>query len=200
MKKLACVAGLALLATGAFAQGTINFVNGPSALVTTNDTQGNTGAALAGMSPRVVLFYSTAGVAPAVPSTANGFSFAGWTQTTPTTPDTVGVPLPGIFSGGTQTAATAAGGSAPWVIVAGWLGGHADFATAVAAGAYVGVTPVAWAQSTGNPGGAPPTSPVNLALGPAAFNGLELRPIPEPSSLALAGLGAAALLVFRRRK
>ena len=34
---------------------------------------------------------------------------------------------------------------------------------------------------------------------PSGFN-LYLVPIPEPTSFALAGLGAAALLIFRRRK
>jgi hypothetical protein len=198
MKKLACVAGLALLATGAFAQGTINFLNDAATLVTTNNNV-NSGVALSGTSPRVVLFYSTAVSAPALPSSANGYSFAGWTQTTPVTGDNVGTPVAGRFSGGTQTADTAAGGSSPWVFVAGWTGGFADFQAAVLGGALVGIS-TTWQQPTGNPNGAPPTSPVNMIVGGAGFNGLVLVPVPEPSSLALAGLGAAALLVFRRRK
>jgi len=32
------------------------------------------------------------------------------------------------------------------------------------------------------------------------FSGFNIVPIPEPSTFALAGLGAAALLIFRRRK
>jgi hypothetical protein len=47
---------------------------------------------------------------------------------------------------------------------------------------------------TGNPMADPPGTPVNL-------NGLlGFQLIPEPATWALAGLGAAALLLFRRRK
>lgn len=43
---------------------------------------------------------------------------------------------------------------------------------------------------------APPATPPNL-VGLTSFS---LVPVPEPSTMALAGLGAAALLIFRRRK
>ena len=42
---------------------------------------------------------------------------------------------------------------------------------------------------------APPT-PVNAT----SFGGFQVGGVPEPSSLALAGLGAAAMLIFRRKK
>ncbi len=38
-----------------------------------------------------------------------------------------------------------------------------------------------------------------LVLGDVTFNSLELTVVPEPTSLTLIGLGAAALLTFRRR-
>jgi hypothetical protein len=204
MKKLACLAGFALCAMGAFAQGTIIFGNDAATLVTTNNDF-NSGPALSAMQVRVTLWYSTAVSAPALPSWFNGWSFAGWTQSTPTTADNAGVPLAGRFAGGTQTLDTAAGGSSPWVFVAGWTGGYADFASAYAAAILDDFTAFGvsgtWQNPTGNPNGAPPTPAVSMVLGGAGFNGLVLRPIiPEPSSLALAGLGAAALLVFRRRK
>ncbi len=49
---------------------------------------------------------------------------------------------------------------------------------------------------------------INFQMDPAnvsgnydiTFNSLTLSQVPEPTSLALAGLGAASLLAFRRRK
>jgi hypothetical protein len=206
MKKLTCLAGFALFAMGAFAQGTIIFGNDAATLVTTNNGI-NSGAVVGAMQGRVTLWYSTAVSAPAVPGPGNNFSFAGWTQSTPTTPDNAGVPTAGRFAGGTQTLDTAAGGSSPWIFVAGWTGGFADFATALADAIQNPVTTAigvsgTWQNPTGNPNGAPPTPAASMVLGPSGFNGLQLFQIgvPEPSSLALAGLGAAALLVFRRRK
>lgn len=48
----------------------------------------------------------------------------------------------------------------------------------------------------GNPQAQPPGTPTDFTGMPAVI----LSPIPEPSTFALAGLGAAALLIFRRRK
>jgi hypothetical protein len=55
-----------------------------------------------------------------------------------------------------------------------------------------------WSQATGswNPAAVPPTP----AMGPAGnFPSLTLGPIPEPSTIALGMLGAAALLLRRRK-
>ena len=57
-----------------------------------------------------------------------------------------------------------------------------------------------WSQGTGNPNGAPPTQPGTLLTGATGLGALVLQPVPEPSTIALGGLGAAALLLFRRRK
>jgi len=66
---------------------------------------------------------------------------------------------------------------------------------------------VAWAQGliaagrsapfTVNAIGGAFNTPPNIEPGLTSFN---ILPIPEPTSFALAGLGAAALLIFRRRK
>jgi len=53
-----------------------------------------------------------------------------------------------------------------------------------------------WVQGTG--GGI--AQPVAIVTGAGGFNGLTLEPVPEPTTMALGGLGAAALLLFRRRK
>jgi hypothetical protein len=57
-----------------------------------------------------------------------------------------------------------------------------------------------WVNGTGNPDGAPPTLPTTFVTGAGGFDGLVLTSIPEPTTMALGGLGAAALLMFRRRK
>jgi len=48
----------------------------------------------------------------------------------------------------------------------------------------------------GNSAASPPGTPTDFTGMPA----IVLVPVPEPSTFALAGLGAAALLIFRRRK
>lgn len=87
--------------------------------------------------------------------------------------------------------------------VVGWTGSATDFATAAKdATALIGWTGSAlstgglhWTQDTGTD-----LLPAALLKSATAYNGLALAPIPEPSMFALAGLGAAALLIFRRRK
>jgi len=79
--------------------------------------------------------------------------------------------------------------------VEGWTGSFANYAAAVAAGANAGQS-AQFLNSTGNPN-PPATPPVNTT----GWDGnLVLVPTPEPGTLALGGLGAAALLYFRRRK
>jgi len=53
---------------------------------------------------------------------------------------------------------------------------------------------VSWSQLTGGNGA--PAAP-GIAL---SNPDLVLAPVPEPTTMALAGLGAAAMLIFRRRK
>lgn len=56
---------------------------------------------------------------------------------------------------------------------------------------------VTWSQTLGTDP-PPPSTPVIATLNmPSA---LRLQPVPEPSTFALAGLGLASLVIFRRRK
>jgi len=88
-------------------------------------------------------------------------------------------------------------GAAGTFIVEAWTGSYANYAAALVgtAGTYVGAS-VEFANNVGNPN-PPPTAAQPMT----GWDGnLELFPIPEPGTLALGGLGAAALLLFRRRK
>jgi len=85
---------------------------------------------------------------------------------------------------------SAANGNAILMIEA-WTGAFSSYAAASAGGAYVGTT----GEFTQKLGGAGTPAP-----GLSSMPAIVLQTIPEPSTFALAGLGAAALLIFRRRK
>lgn len=65
-------------------------------------------------------------------------------------------------------------------------------------GLYAGLSTIIQVTPTLSPAAAALT--FNTVAGPSAWNGVTMVPVPEPSSMALAGLGAASLLIFRRRK
>jgi hypothetical protein len=70
-------------------------------------------------------------------------------------------------------------------------GANATYAAAVLAGVNTGVSAFQNIASTAAP------TPANFTSFPAFTVG---TPVPEPGTLALAGLGAASLLLFRRKK
>jgi len=87
--------------------------------------------------------------------------------------------------------ATLAVGATGFFEVQGWLGQtETSLAAAQAAGFATG-TSVVFSEVLGGPTSVPPPT-----LG--AFSGLALS-VPEPSSLAMAGVGLASMLIFRRR-
>jgi len=104
---------------------------------------------------------------------------------------------PGEFadaSGSVYTVAGVPAGSDAFVEVEVWEGTAATYAAAQAAGGYTGNSGV-FQNALGGPA-TPPVPPTDLTGMPSVI----LTPTPEPSTLALGGLGAAALLLFRRRK
>jgi len=98
----------------------------------------------------------------------------------------------GIASG------TAIGASTPWFQVRVWDSAYATYELAYSAGKYTGQG----SEFQLNPGPslsytftAPPGANSSWVDGP-----ISVSLVPEPSTFALAGLGAAAMLIFRRRK
>jgi hypothetical protein len=83
------------------------------------------------------------------------------------------------------------GGSTAYFQVQGWLGNYSSLASAQAAGKPTGTTAV-FSETL-----VAPSSPT-----PALINNmpaLNLTAVPEPSTLAMAGVGLASMLIFRRR-
>lgn len=96
----------------------------------------------------------------------------------------------GTFPGGSNLALAGYDGGAPVFL---------QFIATSINGAYRGVSPVI--QVNLATGVATATSVFAAGTGSAStWGGLTMVPVPEPTSMALAGLGAASLLIFRRRK
>jgi len=197
MKKLAAIICLSALTTGAFAQGLVTFNNGPTSQISTGSA-GNTAAIAAG--------------------NAGGYLFALLTSASASGP--FAITTPGVYATNTAGAGRLAGGTVGvpgWAAqasmsyeVAGWsvnLGTTFNPAwltgTGFGANGFFGVSAVA----TGTAGGGSPVpAPAWNIFGGSGITGFNLSPVtggaptPEPTSMALAGLCAAALLIFRRRK
>jgi len=157
-------------------------------------------------------------------SSANG-SFTGWTLAAIGQNTGVAGRLTGNNADGGAAvqvnggAYTAAGGTADFAIV-GWSANIGSDWTAAAAGFRGFAANGTWTISNPNmPGGSsnvwfgvsivandivlqPLAASYNSVFGAAAIPGMNLSavPVPEPTMIALAGLGAAALVIFRRRK
>lgn len=175
-KTLVTMLAAVAVAVSSYGQGTVNFVNGSTSLVT---IEGVSAASSAGA--KIQLLWAPAGTTDINLFTAFG------------TLINVGSPTPGRFAGGIQTIPTPQAGGTAAVVLRGFVG--ADYATASVRGS----TAILTFAATGNPLTTPAGSPAALTTD-GGFTGLNLTAVPEPTSMALAGLGAASLLIFRRRK
>lgn len=191
MKKLAAVLCFAAFATGAFAQGQVTMFNTTSTLISSG------GAVIPAGVPGSYYFGLLS--APLGVTDLSQFTFTGVYGTNLT--------QAGVVFGGANRVATG------WDIgadrnyyIAGWSADNgptwqAAWLTGLPANGFFGRSAIAH----GVAGGAPPSGgfipALNLFGGaPSLTTGFNLTPVPEPTTMALAGLGAAALLIFRRRK
>ena len=195
------VAAMAAYATSAFAQGTVVFNNGTGLVQQWTDNNNQTLINVPKGGGMVQLFWAPAGsayTAWSAGTTEAAFKAANplWKQEAAFGFTT---PAAGKFTGGTLTLQPLAAGGGIDYVVMGWTGTAAGFDAAIAAGAMANVS-AKFASATGNPTTVPPGTATPLS---GSFGGMVLSPVtqvPEPSTFALAGLGAAALLIFRRRK
>ena len=107
------------------------------------------------------------------------------------------LPVPGRFLGGVVTTpdTTPYLGTA-WFAVQAWQNSFASYRAAVAGGGIYGTSSI-FSLVTGGLNGNPP-NPIPLLSVPGGFTGLAL--VPEPSTIALGVLAAAALLLRRPSK
>jgi hypothetical protein len=111
---------------------------------------------------------------------------------------------PGYFLGGTQTIPTVAGGGTADILIEVYANTYSSFQLAKTAGMAGAANAWGWSGNgtpftvtVGNPNATPPGVPANLT----GLTSFKLNTgVPEPSTFALAGLGAAALLFFRHRR
>jgi hypothetical protein len=189
MKKILSAMLISVVASvAAYAQGTVNFVNLSSNPALNAPVFHNNGTTrLDGVGYMAELLGGTSAGSLSLQGVATPFLSGGGA---------------GYFNGSTRVINGVAEGAIAFLQVRAWNTAFgATYALASAAGqagqadAY-GFSNI-FSVTTGAPnGGPPPTVPATM-VGLTTFT---LNPIPEPSTFALAGLGAAALLLFRRRK
>jgi len=191
MKKLLTTGLMVGLAVSALAQGQINL-----------DNNGNTSTSPTATS-NGLFFFDTDGPGPSAPFLANAdfnVSFYGGSDASSLVllRTFQGATASGgnLFGAGTFTdpqgvAATIGGATTTGFFrIDAWTGAATSYDTAPA-NALKGSSGV-----FSNPIAIPPTTPPDFTSMPSVV----LTSVPEPSTFALAGLGAAALLIFRRRK
>jgi len=209
MKKLLVLTAVAALTATAFGQGVVQFqnrdtgvtpqVNAPIYLDVVGT--GSVGA-LSGAGYRAALLGGPVG-STAFSVSAGGVVSGGAGMVmlaSPTTGATWVTFRTGAASGfvavGADAARTAVGvdwGQQGVFQVVAWEGSAATWAEAIASQKKIGASnPLTLTLPAG------PTDPVYRAL--QGLTPFAIVAVPEPSSFALAGLGAAALLIFRRRK
>jgi hypothetical protein len=195
MKKTILIAASLLVSMAAYAQGTVLFKNDAATKIVFAST------------PDVPTALQGTAIPSGTTATPSGFAVAlYWLNSGTGAFEQLGAavnvstpPGSGLFSGGERvTGSATAAGTAGTFMVAAWSGRttYSSYEAALASGSadvYVGQS-AAFSNGTGNPNGVPPTTAAALS----GFTGMTVRPVPEPSIIALGLLGAAGLLIRRR--
>jgi hypothetical protein len=199
MKKLKCLAIIAatMASLNGYSQGTISFVNS-SATAIINSLTGLPSEANVLV---VGLYFNANPSAEANPgATSDGFQLA---------PSTAGSLAPtavrngGTFLGGTKEVPGVPALQQASFQVRAWSVGFATFEEAFAAGMTDTSILVGYSDvlrfAPGGPAGTP--NPAAGLVADGGFTGLTVRPVPEPSMIALSVLGGlGAMLLIRRRR
>ena len=195
MKKVLLTLALTAVCAASFAQGKINMVNDASHLVQFGTAVKAPDAALAGQ----------LATSAATPSGATllvdlfGGTTAGNMTLQQTTILGIG-PSAGFFGPRTFSSLDLPGGVTATFQVKVREVGFATAELAQAGGAYYGFSPVFTFRPSSTIAFNSIVNPGGTALSTWAAGPINVQVVPEPSSMALAGIGAASLLMFRRRK
>jgi hypothetical protein len=197
MKRLTVILCLGTAGTGAFAQGIINFANNPSTLVSENSS--------GYFNPLLGAVYFALLVAAPGTTDPTAFTFTGNYATNSANAAgrfvLNGAQVPNSFWGPGVTKSYE---------IAGWTDGlgttfQPAWLTEWAAktgplGGLFGVSAIGTGAAGGTDASGNSIPPFPLFGGTGITRGFVIGPVPEPSSLVLAGLGVAAMLIFPRRK
>jgi hypothetical protein len=224
MKKILAIIGLAAVAvSSSYAQGLVFFNNQNNTRISTNSIDNGAASGVVGATAGTfyyALFYSTTQTTIGGTQTAsvigtNGiyaFNASGWNNSGLTATNSGATA--GRFAsnssdaGNNSIAAGLPGVTAAQFVVIGWSSSIGSTIAALQAWlqnptviGYIGESAVSGAITTGN--GGTQVTPAIMGISAPQIAGFTLglvTPVPEPGTLALAALGGASLLLFRRKK
>jgi hypothetical protein len=226
MKKLITIVALVVGTALGYSQGTIAVQNTTAGISTNTAAYGSGVSGISGPTFNAAntfyyaLLYQTY---TGTLTTNYAGSSAGWTFAEyGTNVSTGGIKGPGAGSGtsitgwGAPSGSTYDTGTEMYYILVGWssnLGstwaavqGQLNTSSWITQSGFFGVSPLSWTYAGGGPSSLPAPNIFGTGAGPGAqgipgsFTLYQTITVPEPSTIALAGLGALSMLLIRRRK